>query len=99
MKYLRDWPGLMVLVNRAWPLVVSTNGLVSAGQLAGEEPSVLVARTWMLGKRLDVIGVPSAVLTTNCNCVLLRNRGERSFNRGSAGTETSRQRLPLVLRT
>src|SRR5437899_4998207 len=98
MKNLRDWPGLIVLVSRARPLVVSTSWLVSLGHAEGEEPRLLVARTSIPDSRLEAIGVPSAVLTTNCNWVLLRNWGESSFNGGGPGTETSRQRPPRVLR-
>jgi len=46
------------------------------GPGGGRGPGVLVARTSILGRRLESIGVPLAVLTTNCSCVLFRNWGK-----------------------
>src|ERR1035438_8223706 len=98
MKTWRDWPAGTVLVRRASPLVVSMSGFVSLGQMEGETPRLLVARIWMLDRRLESIGVPLTVLTTSWSWVLFRNCGASSLSAGLDGTETSRLIPPLVLR-
>src|SRR5712671_8030305 len=98
MKKRRNWPEVTVLVNRAMPLVPSTSWLVSFGQAAGGALRELVARTSIFARRLELIGVPSAVLTANCSWVLFRNRGANNFSGGWTGTETSKLIASRVLR-
>ena len=70
--------------------------MVSFGHNQGEIAKEFVARTSILDKRFESIGDPSAVLTSSCSCVLLRNCGASSLSAGRDGTETSRA-IPLCV--
>ncbi len=99
MKTCPNWPLVTLLVSRAVPLVVSINGTFSLGHIEGGNAGLLVARTSTWERRFESIGVPSAVLTTSCICVLLRNPGASSFSGGrAAARDTSKAMLPRVPR-